>query len=382
MLCKKSACNKKICINASNLHNGGGVQVAASFIDELSHLNLEGLEVHVYVSTEVNDNINEINKKSTAFFSFVVFNTYGVSTLQPKNLRRFLGFDLVFTIFGPGYMFGLSGLHVVGFAQPWIIYPDNEISSSLSFYRRIIYRLKFFIQAVFFKKASKIIVELEHVRRRLIDLRISEPENIYVVQNCLSKIYFRPELWQPVQFDLRSANFSIGFVGRDYPHKNTNIIPLIKAILLSRYGISVDFYVTFSDAEWQVKSAYFRESVNNVGTLSVAQCPSFYSKVDAVIFPSYLECFSATPLESLAMGRPLFASDRGFVRDVCSDYAFYFDPSDPEAAAKAISEYILSDRPDDDFRRQCAKQHVEEFSSATQRAKDYLEIIRRLTDED
>ena len=62
--------------------------------------------------------------------------------------------------------------------------------------------------------------------------------------------------------------------------------------------------------------------------------------MDAIIFPSLLECFSATPLEAMAMEKPFFASDREFIRDVCSDYALYFDPEDPISAANVINDYL------------------------------------------
>ena len=44
---------KKIAINASNLHNGGGVQVATSFIYELSKLDFQDLNIYLYVYINV-----------------------------------------------------------------------------------------------------------------------------------------------------------------------------------------------------------------------------------------------------------------------------------------------------------------------------------------
>lgn len=136
------------------------------------------------------------------------------------------------------------------------------------------------------------------------------------------------------------------------------------------------FYLTLNEMEWSNYSEDFGELGSTVGALSVYQCPAFYQQMDAVIFPSLLECFSATPLEALAMKKPLFASNRGFVRDVCQDYAFYFDPLDAEDIAKVIADYFQNElKADAEFER--ARSHVLKFSNAKQRAESYLQIIEQ-----
>jgi len=98
--------------------------------------------------------------------------------------------------------------------------------------------------------------------------------------------------------------------------------------------------------------------------------------MDAIIFPSLLECFSATPLEAMAMKKPLFASDRKFVRDVCGDFAWYFDPEDPSDAANLISTYINKQMKLNGEELNAAREHAIQFSNAHQRAINYLRIIQ------
>ena len=60
-----------ILINASNLHNGGGVQVASSFINELPSVPNNIIQnFDVIVSSEVDKNINQSTK---SFFKNYVF---------------------------------------------------------------------------------------------------------------------------------------------------------------------------------------------------------------------------------------------------------------------------------------------------------------------
>jgi len=171
----------------------------------------------------------------------------------------------------------------------------------------------------------------------------------------------------------------LGFLGRNYPHKNTTIIPNAIKILKERYNISAEFFVTFTDDEWSSCSEEFKKCTNNLGPLTVAQCPSFYRQMDAIVFPSLLECFSATPLEAMAMEKPLFASDRDFNRDICKDYAYYFDPLSPESAAKAIADVFLKGGPDPN-RLKLAKEHAFGFSNPRDRAQKYLSLLLDVAD--
>lgn len=361
-----------ILINASNLHSGGGVQVASSFVNELPYLSNNIIkEFDIIVSSEVDKNINDFTRKKLK--NYKVYDTYAFKEYN-KNKDLFLNYDLVFTIFGPCY-YPVKGLSLVGFAQAWIIYPNNECYSMLSSLEKIKFKIKFFLQKFFFQKSDFCIVELEHVKKGLIDLNIFQENYIEVVYNTVSNLYFYPQQWEEVNIK-KSSKFKIGLISRDYFHKNTNILLLIKEILKNKYKQDIDFYVTFSEEEWNNKTKDFKSNIINVGSLKVNQCPSFYEKMDAIIFPSLLESFSATPLEAMIMKKPLFASDRGFIKDVCSDFAFYFEPTNPECGAAVINDFIKRTSSIElDIKLTAAKKYAENFSSARQRALKYIQII-------
>lgn len=366
---------KKVCVNASNLHNGGGIQVATSFIDELSRLPVVDLDISVFVSSEVAKNLKEIRVNTAVFSQYRILNSYGLSSLWGGFQRNFNKFDLVFTVFGPAYFLVMHGVWLTGFAQAWIVNIDNEVFRSFNLLQKFKNWGKFYLQAWFFRRSGKLIVELDHVKHGLIKKGIAKKKDIYVVYNCISSIYFEPEKWRPVPLIRNSEKFSIGFVGRDYAHKNVSILLDIKKLLACQ-GVDVDFYVTLTSSEWSARSGDYRSNINNVGELTVAQCPSFYQLMDAVIFPSMLECFSATPLEAMIMRKPLFASDREFVRDVCGDFAWYFDPVDPASAAAKIMLYLEDYAGRDVARLENAREHAANFSNAKYRAEEYIKIIR------
>ena len=364
----------KFCIFCGNLHTGGGVQVAASFLAGLAALPERAGKCAVIVSSEVDRNLRQMLEDQSVFSAYVVQDHHGMSTLWSGLGRQLRRFDAVFTVFGPLYLLHKPHVSIVGFAQPWIIYPDNEIQAAQTWHRRWITRLKFSMQSWFFSQADQLVVELDHVRRGLVSRGIVPERAIRVVSNCLSDVFHQPERWLPVPLLPRSSKYRLGFVGRNYPHKNVRILPTVRQVLRERHGMDVDFHVTLNDAEWASCPDDFRTEVRNAGSLTLAQCPTFYQAMDGVIFPSLLECFSATPLEAMVMERPLFASDRPFIRDVCGDFAHYFDPLNATDVADAIAAYF-SDPAKFGKNLVAARSHALAFSSNVKRTIEYIDCL-------
>lgn len=360
--------------NTSNLHVGGGVQVATSVIGELTLMPTLPSGLVVWASDAVDSNLRKLGYDLSVLPGYEVANSHGLKLLNSPLARRLQVFDAVFTVFGPLYVWKLAGVNITGFAQPWIIYPENELDEAMSWHQRLLSRLKFGLQTLFFRRANQLVVELDHVRAGLLRRGIGSPASIHVVRNCLSTLYISPDSWQSVAVPDTGASIKLGFVGRNYAHKNTRIFPALIDLLHRDHGIKASIYVTFTDEEWAACDDAFRASVTNVGALFVTQCPTFYSHMDAVIFPSLLECFSATPLEAMAMEKPLFASDRPFNRDVCLGHAYYFDPLSPASAAQAIAQVFLSGGPHPEALR-AAREHAINFSSPKERAEQYLALL-------
>ncbi len=370
---KMSNSRKKVLINMSNLHKGGGLQVATSFSNELLKLPAPEYSVKVLISKEIASALDRDEVLSSSW-NFQVFNTYGLKTLFSPLRKIEKECDLVFTVFGPKYAIHSKGVDIVGFAQPWIIYPNNPVFNSLSWFNKIKTRLKFAMQLFFFKKAQYCIVELEHVRKSLLDKNVYDEDSISVVHNTISSLYLDKEQWLDIELPNDANEIAIGFVTRDYPHKNISILPSVAELLNKKFGLPVKFYFTLTDQEWSNYKEEFGDYAETVGPISVAQCPRFYEQLDAVIFPSLLECFSATPLEALFMQVPLFASDRDFVKDVCGDYGIYFEPLEAGSIAEVIADYFLGDS-NNRYEIKEARNHVLSFSNAEDRAKSYLNVI-------
>ena len=364
----------KILINASNLHSGGAVAVASSFINELSKLVNLSDDISILVSSEVHENLRQKNTTLNVFTSYNVQDVYGIKAIWSGLNKVFKKYEVVFTIFGPAYFLNSDSKHIFGFAQPWIVYPQSSAYSEFSFVNRVQQKLKYYIQSLFFSRADALVVELEHVKVGLKQYRHLSDIPTHIVNSTVDSVFNCPSKWQQVEFPSSTAEIKLGVISRNYSHKNLKCLPELKRKLFSSYNMDVDFYVTFSEQEWSACSEEFRTGIINIGLLNLDQCPSFYNQIDGVFFPTLLECFSATPLEAMIMKKPLFSSDLSFIRDCSKHYANYFDPLDVNDMAKVIAEYYLNNK-NAHTSLDAARNYVIDFSSSSGRAKGYLSII-------
>lgn len=368
-----------ILLNASNLHSGGGVQVASSFIFELSVLLSElseDLNISVLCSTVVRSNLPD-NLDLAVFHSFKEFNTYGYSLKDSRKTKElFDNFDICFTIFGPFYLNINAKKHICGFAQPWIAYPKNDAYQLLKIKNKISTKLKYLIQSYFFKQYDKLIVEQKHVKDALVKLNYFEKQ-IDVVSNCVSSIYDNKNLWRTVFFDKSKLinNYTLGFIGRGYTHKNLAILKDVSKLLELKFNFKCDFLFTLSKSEMKSFDLDGLDNFFSVGPISVYQCPDFYKLLDALIFPSLLECFSASPIEAMKMNTTVIASDYPFVKEVCENAAFYFNPLSAESIANSIFNAFSCGELREEKKKLGIKL-VSRLPTAKNRAESYLNIIK------
>jgi glycosyltransferase involved in cell wall biosynthesis len=71
--------------------------------------------------------------------------------------------------------------------------------------------------------------------------------------------------------------------------------------------------------------------VTLTGYVSDRELRALYEHATAFVFPSRYEGFGLPPLEALALGCPVLASNAASIPEVCGDAAQYFDPDDGKA---------------------------------------------------
>lgn len=337
----------------------------------------DDLSISLLLSTAVEHNLCALGTNLGSFADCQTQDFHGIGAIRQGLERHFEGQDLVFTVFGPAYFLRRRTRHLFGFAQPNIIYPDNPVAARQGFLARWRTRAKFELQAWFYARADAFTVELEHVRTGLLKRRLFRHKPVHIVYNSVHSVFDAPQNWAALELPRRPGQLRLGIISRNYPHKNLAILSEVKRHLLASHGREAEIYVTLPPDEWEACGTGFRESVINVGVLSLSQCPSFYAQLDGVLFPSLLECFSAAPIETMKVGRPLFASDLSFIRDVCGDHCEYFNPLDAADIARSIDSFFSLPAEVQQQRCEAARAHVGKFPGPDERAAGYLKVIRQ-----
>src|SRR5262249_46060540 len=135
-------------------------------------------------------------------------------------------------------------------------------------------------------------------------------------------------------------------VGRGYPHKN--VAGLLRALALLRRRGHGDVRLVLVGDRYRAGAELGRlaerlglgEAVVWAGFVGPAELSALYRGAAACAFPSLAEGFGLPPLEAMACGTPVVASDLTAVPEVVGDAGLLADPRDPEAFAAALARVL------------------------------------------
>lgn len=120
--------------------------------------------------------------------------------------------------------------------------------------------------------------------------------------------------------------------------------------LLADAGLFPKLQLTLRPPEWEAAvrasgaSSGQLAAVENAGRLPREQVLQRLQASSALIFPSRAETFGLPMVEASALGVPVLASERDFVRDVCTP-AQAFDPASAASIAAAVRRFVEGPRP-------------------------------------
>lgn len=213
------------------------------------------------------------------------------------------------------------------------------------------------------KKAERILVVSENTKRDLIRFEPSAESKIRVVSPGVDKIFSPPEpdaVGRVVRrYELTPPYFL--YVGNLRKSKNTDgllrVYEKVRTMLKDRCPSLVLVGRNFLPRY----AAGFPDGVRHLGLVPTRDLPALYGGATVFLFPSLYEGFGLPPLEAMACGTPVIASNRASIPDVCADAAVLVDPSDEEAMGREIVR-VFSDESE---RRSMVKkgfENVKRFS--------------------
>ncbi|MFQ5945692.1 MAG: glycosyltransferase family 4 protein, partial [Anaerolineae bacterium] len=98
-----------------------------------------------------------------------------------------------------------------------------------------------------------------------------------------------------------------------------------------------------SDPRRQASEAGVSDLVRYLGWISPAEKPALYSAASAFAFPSSYEGFGLPPLEAMACGTPVVASDSSSLPEVVGPGGLLVAPDDSEAWSEALASLLEDD---------------------------------------
>jgi len=192
------------------------------------------------------------------------------------------------------------------------------------------------------QESRKIITISNFTKRELVELRLCPEEKIEVIYNGVDP-KFRPisqEQFSPLaqRYGVEYRGYFL-FVGTLEPRKNLG--NLLRAYLdyLSKSSNPKPLLLA-GGGGW--RGEYFEELlqralatgwVRRLGYVQEEELIGLYGGARAFLFPSFYEGFGLPPLEAMACGTPVIASNSSSIPEVVGEGGILIDPHEPETRA-------------------------------------------------
>lgn len=376
---------KRILFNASTNFKGGCVQTAVNFIRQ-NFLASDG-EIHWYyaVSSKIYQELLALNTSLPQSCIFPIsparsFNARNRLSSYTKEVEP----DIVFTMSGPAYVV-FDRPHVLGCTNPFITHINRLAFESLgSKVRKILFRLDALYKRKWYACADYWVFQTDVSRDGFVDKLNVAKEKTTVIPNACSDLYLKAGLTTGTrESDLYCCRILVP--SSFYKHKCLEMVPLVaKEMLcvLENEKAPFKFVFTLPEKDYVriqtiATSLSVLEHVENNGPFLVSEGPALYEKCNLMFLPTLLETFSASYLESMAMGLPIVTTDLDFARDVCGDAAMYFTPSSADEAAKALVSLIQSSGLRANM-VQLGKQRLKHYPTITERHQAFVDFLLSL----
>ena len=367
-------------INASNLKQGGGLQVADSICCSLN--NYPQHQFVVILSSSLDETARRIcDYVNVEIIRYDITNSietlfFGRDALLDKIVDE-KRVECVLTIFGPS-RWTPRCQHLCGFARLQLICPESPFYTRMSRTDKFKNRLSNSVIKYLFSRCSNhFYAENEWVSSRV--RNVFRNSKCTTVTNYYNQVFDTPDKWVPFELPI-FRGITLLTVGSNYPHKNMSIlIDIARTLIQRRPDFLFRVVLTLTPQDFFVPDDV-KECFNLIGPVDIAQCPSLYLQADIMIQPSLLECFSATYPEAMRMGVPILTTDLEFAHSLCKSAALYYSPLDPVDAAEKIlliSEHV-------DVKRaliSLGKQRLAAFDNYTERANKLVSLCESLSEE-
>jgi glycosyltransferase involved in cell wall biosynthesis len=195
------------------------------------------------------------------------------------------------------------------------------------------------------RDADRVITGSEFARREVIAEYALNPDRVVAIPYGLDS-----KLFVALSPPQRPDSESILFPGAPVRRKNLDLV--LRCMATSSTGAVSRACLSISGAREEdfpaesarVRSLGLEKRVRWLGQLPQEEMPSVMAQASVVVYPSLYEGFGFPPLEAMAVGTPVVASDRGSLPEVLGDGALIVDIGEDRPFCEAL-EAVLT-RPE------------------------------------
>ena len=325
---------------------GGAFQIATNFI--LKTLEKDcGVEWFYFTSSDLDEVVGENFKNNSRYFVFPTqpsLSSYFTVKKQLRDLEDKIAADLVYSITAPCYHI-FQTLEVMRFTNPWVTHPNRYSWASLTFKERLKMKSYCSLQRLLIKHCQFFVTQTEEVQKGLIRILSVPKDHVAVVPNVLPAAFKNID---NSHLDNGENFIEICCVAAPVKHKNLDIVPKILKVLKDDYNINnVRIHLTIpkEDCIWraiqeEATNLDLSDRILNHGRVSQEKLAVIYKQCSYALLPTLLEVFSASSVEAMYFNLNIIATDFNFNRDVLSDTCLYYEPMNPNDAARKIVSYI------------------------------------------
>lgn len=224
----------------------------------------------------------------------------------------------------------------------WFTHPDEHVPLKRGYYQSLI--------PVAARRAERVIAITESTRKDILRILDVPEEKVVTVH------YGVDDIFQPVRDQANLAEIRqrygiekefVLFVGMLEPRKN--LVRIVEAFgELKKSGFE-GWLVMAGPQGWgyeetaaKVRQLGLEEYVLFIGPVPHEELPALFSAADLLVYPSLYEGFGLPPLEAMACGTPVIASNISSLPEVTGDAGLLVDPLDVSELAEAMRR-VLTD---------------------------------------
>jgi len=236
---------------------------------------------------------------------------------------------------------------------------------------------------IFARRARAIIAVSEYTRREVVELLHVDPAKVHVVYEAADP-RFRP-VRDPAALAAVCARYRLQppyilFVGAIEPRKN--LAMLLRAFAALCQEPDFRHQLVIAGGKGWLYDEVFRtaerlnlgDRLRFAGFVADEDLPALYSAADLFAHPAHFEGFGLPPLEAMACGTPVVASDATSLPEVVGEGGLLLPPRDERAWAEALRR-VATDRALHDRLAAQGLQQAARFSWA-ETARRTVEVYR------